>query len=94
MYHGKAEILPSPYRAGRPYLKEGKMAAKRSVIALAIFRSGPGERQGQRDRSRLTRQCWPSTCFDGPGLWLTFYLCAGPAELNSAGERLASLGAR
>jgi transposase-like protein len=34
MYHGKAEIPPSPARYGRPYLKQGKKAQKRTVIAL------------------------------------------------------------
>ena len=39
MYHGKAEIPPSPSRYGRPYIHEGKKAQKRTVIAL-VERAG------------------------------------------------------
>jgi transposase-like protein len=39
MYHGKMEIPPSPARYGRPYLKQGKKAQKRTVVAL-VERAG------------------------------------------------------
>jgi hypothetical protein len=35
MYHGKKEIpTPSPARRGRPYIKKGKAAEKRPIVAL------------------------------------------------------------
>ena len=41
-YHGKKETpTPSPRRKGRPYIKKGKAAEKRPIVAL-VERGGEG----------------------------------------------------
>ena len=50
MYHGKQEMpVPSPAREGRPYIKKGKAAQKRAVVALV-------ERGGEARAVAMTAQ--------------------------------------
>jgi transposase-like protein len=59
MYHGTQETpTPSPHRQGRPYIKKGRAASKRAVVAL-VERSGEARAvamTGKRVTSKNVRE--------------------------------------